>query len=65
MNASTHAHELLHLLLLHPRLKLSLLRCRKSVDSLASYDGSITVEESHEPVHLERTRGGIERDGDL
>jgi hypothetical protein len=30
MNVSTHAHELLHLLLLHSRLKLSLLGRRKS-----------------------------------
>jgi hypothetical protein len=52
INASTHAHEFFHLLLLHSRLKLSLLGGRKSIGTVSTFDESIRFK-SHEPVHLE------------
>ena len=61
INVSTHPHELLHLLLLHSRLKLSLLGSRKSVEAVSTSKEFIALK-SHEPVHLDCMRGDMEAD---
>ena len=55
----THAHKLLHLLLLHPRLELSLLGGRESVDKLVPTGDAIQLK-SHEPIHVDCMRSDIE-----
>ncbi len=48
----THAHKLLHLLLLHSRLELSLLGRRESVNKLVPTGNAIQLK-SHEPIHVD------------